>query len=157
MSRFLATGSLTLALLGLVGLGTAHAQITGPVTFTTTFPFTVGRTNLPAGSYVLRPVGPESTDSALQVYGATNHKGAMFLTERTSSTTPSPSSDITFMRYGDRYFLKDVAIEGEEDGVEAAMTRDEARAAREHPMKSTHKVAAVLGAPAHASAAAPAM
>jgi hypothetical protein len=157
MSRFFVTGIVTLGLIGAVGLGMARAQITGPVTFTTTFPFTVGRTSLPAGSYMLRPVGPENTDQALLITGATNHKGAMFLTERTSSTTPAKQSDISFVRYGDHYFLKNIEIAGEDDGAEAVMTRDEAREAHEHPMKATHKVAAFIGAPAQAPTAAPAM
>lgn len=157
MSRFSVTGIFTLGLIGVVGLGTARAQITMPVNFTTTFPFTVGRTNLPAGSYTIRPVGPENTDQALLISGTSNHKGVMFLTERTSSTTPAKESDISFVRYGDHYFLHNVEISGEEDGAEAVPTRDEAREAHEHPMKSTHKVAAVIGSPAQASTAAPAM
>jgi hypothetical protein len=157
MSRFFRTGIFTLGLIGVVGLGSASAQITGPVNFTTTFPFTVGRSTLPAGSYTVRPVGPENSDLALLITGATNHQGVMFLTERTSSTTPAKDSDISFVRYGNHYFLKNIEISGEEEGVEAAMTRDEMREAHEHPVKTTHKVALLMGAPAKDAAATPAM
>jgi hypothetical protein len=161
MSRFFTTSFLTLSLIGVVGIGTARAQITGPVNFTTTFPFTVGRTNLPAGSYTIRPVGPEGTDLALLISNEstrhTHHTGAMFLTERTSSTTPAAQSDISFVRYGNRYFLDKIEISGEEDGAQAAMTREEMREAHEHPMKTTHKVALAFGTAVPASTTAPAM
>lgn len=157
MSRYFRTGLFALGLIGIVGLGTARAQITGPVNFTTSFPFTVGQTNFPAGSYSLRPVGPEDSDLTLEVVGITNHKAAMFLTERTSSPTPAAQSDISFVRYGDRYFLTNVEIAGEDDGVQAAMTREEAREAREHGKGTTHKVALFMGAPAKSPTATPAM
>ena len=36
------------------GAALAHAQVTDPVEFTTSFPFTVGNTTMPAGSYEIR-------------------------------------------------------------------------------------------------------
>ena len=46
---------IVLAVLTFASVQNASAQITGAVEFTTSFPFTVGNTTVPAGNYTIRP------------------------------------------------------------------------------------------------------
>ena len=105
------------------GAALAHAQVSDPVEFTTTFPFTVGNTTMPAGAYEIR----RDTDNGTvyRIESANKHIGTLFEVETTSMKTPPAKSEVVFKRYGQGYVLKSVWEEGSSDGIETAMVEAE--------------------------------
>ena len=87
-------GFASLLALGSLGVGTAQAV---EVKSQIPFPFTVGTTTLPAGSYAV------STDhNTLFVRG---YDKAITVTSNAASSTGQGSPRLVFVKYGDRYFL----------------------------------------------------
>ena len=100
----------------LVSISVAHAQIPSPVGFTTTFPFTVGNTMLPAGSYT---VTPSDEDSLLfELTGPQTGVGVYFEVQSAPAPTGAKTG-VVFERYGLAYILKDVWVDGSATGIEA--------------------------------------
>jgi hypothetical protein len=111
------TGTIRTAVLaGVVaafGVAPAFAQVDDPMTFTTTFPFTVGQKLMPAGHYRLSPVTDEQG-----VYKLTSRKGTpsvYFLTNPTDGRAPR-HSQVTFDKQGNHYVLKSIREQGESEG-----------------------------------------
>jgi hypothetical protein len=99
----------------LASISAAQAQIPNPVGFTTTFPFTVGSTTMPAGSYT---VTPSDDDSLLfELTGADRGTGVYFEVESASAPTGAKTG-VSFERDGLAYVLKNVWVEGSAYGVE---------------------------------------
>lgn len=100
-------------------VGLAHAQVTDPIEFTTSFPFTVGNTTMPAGSYEIR----RDTDNGTvyRIESPRKHIGALFEVEPTSVTRTPARSEVVFKRYGQGYVLKSVWEEGSNEGVQTVM------------------------------------
>jgi len=84
--------------------GAAHAQITTPIRFTTSFAFMVGHTSMPAGSYTLAPVGND--DSLMQL--SDGHHAVFVMTERDSPKVAPRQDEVMFARNGDTYTLREV-------------------------------------------------
>lgn len=105
------------------GAALAHAQVSDPVEFTTSFPFTVGNTSMPAGSYEIR----RDTDngSVYRIESPKQHIGTLFEVEPTTVTKAPAKSEVVFKRYGDGYVLKSVFEEGSNEGIETAMVEAE--------------------------------
>jgi hypothetical protein len=105
------------------GAALAHAQVSDPVEFTTTFPFTVGNTTMPAGAYEIR----RDTDNGTvyRIESAKKHIGTLFEVEPTSVKKAPAKSEVVFKRYGQGYVLKSVWEEGSTDGIETAMVEAE--------------------------------
>jgi phosphoribosylcarboxyaminoimidazole (NCAIR) mutase len=92
----------------LIGVQAAEAQVTGPVEFATTFPFAVGNTTVPAGSYTIRP--DNDNPQILELTGP--HTAVFFeVTILPAARTPD-KTEVVFKRYGQSYVLKDVWIAG---------------------------------------------
>ena len=90
----------------LVGVTTcARAQGTETVT-NVPFEFTAGDTNLPRDQYRISPMPGQS--GAFMVRGMRHGVVLMSRTDRTNAREPAPS--LTFHRYGDHYFLKEVQL-----------------------------------------------
>jgi hypothetical protein len=117
----LAAGGIVL----LIGVQAAEAQVTGPVKFATTFPFTVGNTTVPAGSYTIRPDADDP--QILELIGL---RTAVFFEVTIPPAGPTPDkTEIVFKRYGQGYVLKDVWIGGS-GGAEAVTVEAERHHAR---------------------------
>ena len=96
-----------LVAIGLViaSAGAAHAQITTPIKFTTSFAFMVGHTSMPAGSYTLAPV--ENDDSLMQLSDG-HHAVVFVMTERDYPKVAPRQDEVTFAKHGDTYTLREV-------------------------------------------------
>jgi hypothetical protein len=111
------------------GATLAHAQVTDPIEFTTSFPFTVGNTSMPAGSYEIR----RDTDngSVYRIDSPKKHIGTLFEVEPTTMTKAPAKSEVVFKRYGQGYVLKSVWEEGSNEGVETVMVEAERHHAKD--------------------------
>lgn len=101
------------------GVALAHAQVTDPIEFTTTFPFSVGNTRLPAGSYEIRR--DVDNGAVYRIDAKNQHIGALFEIEPTTMNKAPAKSEVIFKRYGQGYVLKSVWEEGSNEGVQTVM------------------------------------
>jgi hypothetical protein len=125
-------------ILVLAGVQNASAQVTDPVEFTTSFPFTVGDATVPEGSYTIRP-----DDDNLEVYELTGPKGSvLFQTLNTQASRTPSKTEVVFKRYGDGYVLKDIWLEGSDIGAETVAVEGERHLARRHESATEERVAA---------------
>jgi hypothetical protein len=125
------------AVLALAIPGVAHAQLASPIEFTTTFPFTVGMANLPAGTYRLQVDDDDPTMA--EITGP--HVGAFFAIVNAEETAPT-KSEVVFTKYGDAYVLKHVWVAGSEDGIEVAPAEPEKHHAKLHQASGEQRVPA---------------
>ena len=108
----------------LVGVATsARAQGLERVT-TVPFAFTAGATNLPRDSYRIVPVPGQN--GVFMIRGERQGVVLMSRTERRNDREPAPQ--LTFHRYGDQYFLREVQL-GDGRILHIPQTRAEMRAA----------------------------
>jgi hypothetical protein len=100
----------------MVGVSPASAQIFQEMTFKTTFPFMVGRTMLPAGSYTVGPAF-DGTGSLLQIRG--DRHGAIFFGENAGQPRVDPKqSAALFDRAGDHYVLTEIWDASDREGTD---------------------------------------
>ena len=122
----------------LAGVQNAGAQITeNGVKFTTSFPFTVGNTRVPAGSYTLRP--DDDDPGIFELMGG--HTSVLFNTENVQARKTPSKTEVVFQRYGDGYVLKDIWVEGSDTGAEAATAEGERHVKKNHGSGTEHRVA----------------
>ena len=125
-------------ILVLAGIQNASAQITNSVEFTTSFPFTVGNTTVPAGSYTIRP--DDDDPNILVLTGA--RADVLFQTENKVQQTIPSKTEVTFNRYGDGYLLKGIQVEGSEIGYVAVPVEGERHVTKSGASKGEQRVAA---------------
>ena len=90
------------------------------------FDFAVEKSTLPAGTYSIGAISSGST--VLLVRGA---EGAnMIQSNAAVSLKPSPDTHLVFHRYGGRYFLSQIWVQGETEGRQLRMSRHEAEIAK---------------------------
>jgi hypothetical protein len=111
----------------LVGVHTASAQITGPVDFTTTFPFTVGNASVPAGSYTIEPDFDNPGILSLRGSGT----GVFFEVANIQAPKDASKTEVVFNRYGKGYVLHDVWMVGSATGAEAIASEAEKHHAKQ--------------------------
>src|SRR4029453_15432182 len=103
------------------GVSPASAQIYQQMTFKTTFPFMVGKTLLPAGSYTVGPVS-DGTGAVLEIRGA--RRAAMFLAENAGAPRVDPKeSAVLFNRSGDHYVLTEIWDASDREGADLTPPR----------------------------------
>ena len=84
--------------------GSADAQITNAMKFTTTFPFMVGRQSMPAGAYTITPL--EIDNSLMQL--TNGHTTVLLLTERDRPKAAPRQDEVIFAKRGDTYVLREI-------------------------------------------------
>jgi hypothetical protein len=103
------------------------AQIGNGVKFTTTFPFYVGKAEMPAGTYIIRQPGIFQSKildfQEVSVRSRDTLHSAMILVMPTESSQPPRQSLIIFEKYGDALHFDRVSLEGFASGVEAIPTK----------------------------------
>lgn len=122
------------AILMCAGVQNASAQITDPVEFTTSFPFTVGNATVPAGSYTIEP--DVDNPSILQLTGG--RTSVLFETNSAQARETPSKTEVVFKRYGDGYVLKDIWMEGESTGAES-LTAEAERHVMKHPGRAAEQ------------------
>jgi hypothetical protein len=98
----------------LISSSAANAQLPDNMTFTTAFPFMVGKQQLPAGAYTVTPLPQDN--ALLRI--SNGHDSVLVLTENESPRTPPKQDEVTFVKRGDTYVLKDIWDSGVGSGVE---------------------------------------
>ncbi len=88
------------------------------------FAFEVGSTHFAAGTYILT----DPREHILDVQGPT--RSALTMSWNETSRTPAPTSEITFDRYGNQYFLREVWIKGKIDHLRCPESKAEQEARR---------------------------
>jgi hypothetical protein len=122
----------------LAGIQNASAQVTNAVEFNTPFPFTVGYATVPAGSYTIRP--DDDNPAVFELTGA--HESVLFEANSASARETPSKSEVVFKRYGDRYVLKDIWVDGSKTGAETTTVEAERHAAKRHPLEGEQRVEA---------------
>jgi hypothetical protein len=100
----------------LTSAGAANAQLSDPVTFTTTFPFVAGGKTMPPGRYTATPM--TSDPSILQI--SNGRTGVMMLTENDRPKVQPRQDEVTFVKRGDTYVLQEIWDAALSVGVEPA-------------------------------------
>jgi hypothetical protein len=126
------------AIVMFAGVQNASAQIIYPVEFTTTFPFTVGNTVVPAGSYTIRP-----DDDNAEILELQGPKTTVLFQATNAQARETPlKTEVVFQRYGDGYVLKDIWLGGSNEGAESLTAEAERHAAKHHALNGEQRVAA---------------
>ena len=106
----------TLSLVGMLSLvlaaGSAFAQ-SQEVRANIPFDFVVSKTTMPAGTYSVSRIGISS--DAVVVRGLNCKAAQLGGTMKQSSRKTNERSKLVFHRYGDRYFLSQVWVEGSDN------------------------------------------
>jgi len=124
------------ALLVLAGIRSACAQNDLLIEFTTTFPFAVGNTTLPAGTYTVR-----ADDEDPQVLEVSGPQASVFLdTESVQPRQALSKTELVFNRYGDGYVLKNVWVEGSDIGYQTQPSLREQRLAKDGSPSEQHVI-----------------
>jgi hypothetical protein len=105
---FTAPAALTL----LLAVGPAFAQ-SNPVVALVPFDFAVGTTLFPSGEYAIER---NSIASAAFVIRGAAHSPMFFIPNEATSKQPAKRSKLVFNKYGNRYFLHEIWIEGQSRG-----------------------------------------
>jgi hypothetical protein len=130
MKKMIRRPLLALILLGAIASVMAGVQIANRVTFTTTFPFTVGNSKFPPGSYSIRPL--EEEQDLMEITSADGKTSALFeIMAAEGPKTPS-KGEVVFKKYGDSYVLSEIFEPGSKTGAMVIKTHAE----RQHAKKS---------------------
>jgi hypothetical protein len=109
-----------LAALVLLAAGSAYAQLSSkPIKVNIPFDFRAGNITLPAGEYRLDTI--YATGSL--VLSGTDSQRMLVHFNAAETLVASSSTKLIFHRYGDRYFLHEVWVQGENRGRELPATR----------------------------------
>ena len=99
----------------IAGAISASAQMTTGVKMTTSFPFTVGKTTLPAGSYTIKRLGGRESNYSLSLQG----EGRQMLISTVGSSTKErfiTRTEIVFENIDGQHFLSEIRSAGSEAG-----------------------------------------
>ena len=103
------------------------------------FNFSVAGKSLPTGEYTIQSVG---TGNRVLVLRGSDKSSKMVMANSCESAKPSDKTKLVFHRYGDRYFLKQIWVAGNNAGREIPTTRREEEVARDFSMQEVVLVAA---------------
>lgn len=106
------------AVLFATGVAKVRAQVApvfGEVRVMVPFEFYAGDTQFPAGTYVIKRLN-EMDPTVLTVSPVNGKATAILLVGLQDNHTPAKSSDVSFNKYGTRYFISGVSVEGYSNG-----------------------------------------
>jgi hypothetical protein len=118
----------------------AAAQITSTLEASIPFSFTVVDTQLPAGSYTIRPL--EGDTNAMEIRSADLKTAVVFLVGDTYKSGPSPTTELEFTKYGDREFLTSIFEEGTSMGARVITGQSESRMQKSKMKGTMHRTPA---------------
>jgi hypothetical protein len=126
--------------LGLLFLGASAFAQTINLKADIPFNFIVAGTKLPSGTYSIESLG---NGVALAVRAADSGQTRILLSSRCASLKRTDQSKLVFHRYGDRYFLAQVWMVGNDSGRELPKTRQEIEVAASYPAANVVLLAAL--------------
>ena len=129
-----------LGCLVLVALPTVYGQSEERVIASIPFEFTAGNRTLPAGDYTISRA--ENTPGMMLIRSEDNHTSVFFSVENTYSRQIPKQTELVFNEVGERYFLSQVWVAGEDFGRELQKSRVE-RELERNPTKQMAKVVKV--------------
>jgi hypothetical protein len=134
-------------LFALIGLGlllataSAYAQ-TGVVKANVPFNFIVGKTQIPAGRYLIQNLS--TSGSAMAIESPDRQVIKLVLPNACESLMAQDKTKLVFHRYGDQYFLAQVWTEGNNRGSELPKSQRETEVAMDYPTAQNVVVVATL-------------
>ena len=146
MRKKVFSAALTSALLAVVAVATAYAQMPGTaLRATIPFDFSVRGKILPAGDYEIKRL---TDDPGELIVSSVNdkHERAIFDTEPVEPRGISSNAQIIFHRYGDRYFMSEVFAGGQQTGRELPVSRQERNLKRELASNKTESETVAVAA-----------
>ena len=99
----------------LASAGAANAQLVGRMKFSTSFPFMVGKTSMPAGTYTVTPM--EIDHSLMEI--SNGHRSVFLPTEKDFPKVPPREDEVIFVRHGNTYELREIWDASSSVGAEA--------------------------------------
>jgi hypothetical protein len=124
----------------------AQAQIIGRLEADIPFQFNVSNTELPAGKYFIR-VLDDSNLTMMEISSADGSTTTLFNVLSAEANATPDKSELTFNKYGDRYFLATMFEEGNPDGSQVVESRDEKKMAKGAGESQEHVAAVRQGQP----------
>jgi hypothetical protein len=135
----------TFILLGLILPVTAGVQITNRISFSTSFPFTVGNTKFPPGSYSIRPL--DDDEEIMEITTADGKTSAMFEIMMAEMPKTPAKGEVVFKKYGENYVLSEIYEPGSKIGVMTVKTHAERQQAKKYGTPSKESVATMKANP----------
>jgi hypothetical protein len=129
-----------LGCLVLVALPAVYGQSEERVIATIPFEFTAGNSTLPAGDYTISR--NENTPGMMLIRSDDSHSTVFFGVENTYTLQIPKQTELIFNKVGDRYFLSQIWVAGEDLGRELPKSRAE-RDLERNPAKQIAKVVKV--------------
>jgi hypothetical protein len=134
-------------LFALVGLGLLLTAVSVsaqslPIKVNVPFNFTANKVTMPAGEYTIEPIGTSSA-RALLFSGSSAHLRQIVLTLACESSTNVQQTKLVFHRYGDRYFLAQIWLQGDKIGQQLPKGKREAEVALDYPAQQVELVAQI--------------
>ena len=123
-------GAALFILLALMMVGESMAQ-TIRMKANVPFDFIVNGSSLPAGEYTIQSFGAID-GKTLRLGNVGNHQGALVNTVGMETAKASRQTKLIFHRYGDRYFLAQVWVEGSDQGRQLPMSHRESELAKDY-------------------------
>jgi hypothetical protein len=125
MKGLICTALVLTGLIGVIAVNNAQAQLVERLRFTTSFPFTVGNTNFPAGNYLIGPAD-DNNDGVLRISGG--HLAAFMTVIPDGAKANEPKdNELTFERLGDHYVLAQIWDASDQTATEPAQFAAEMR------------------------------
>jgi hypothetical protein len=147
-SSFLRMSFFPLAVVSAIALGEsqARAQLPEAMKFKTIFPFVVGNTELPAGTYTIQRLGDEQF-----VYEVKGQKSVLLQTNLVSDAPPTvlnpDKGEVIFQRVGDTLVMQEVWDPIDGTGIMSTMKFKGAEAAKDRAGRVAENVPATVIVP----------
>jgi|SRR6266566_3265108 len=103
------------------------------------FNFIVGGATLPSGQYTIKDFG--TAGNAISIRTPDNKAKSLILARRCESLKASEETKLVFHRYGDRYFLAQIWMAGNNSGNELPKSPREGEFARAYALQEVVRVA----------------
>ena len=132
---------LTLLGLGLMLASAAAYAQTVNMKVNIPFKFVVRDATLPSGEYTIGTLGMAS--NAISIRNSDQKAQSLVLSHRCESSTTSEQTKLVFHRYGDRYFLSQIWVAGDNAGRELTKSRQEVEVAQDYTMQNVLLVASL--------------
>ena len=127
--------------LGLLLVGASASAQTVNMKVNVPFNFIVSGGTLPSGEYTIQGLG--TAGNAMSIRSADKTAKSLVLASRCESRETPERSKLVFHRYGDRYFLAQIWMAGNNAGHELPQSRRETEVARDYTVQEVVLVAAL--------------